>query len=46
VIVVAHRPAVVDAADIVVHVGAPSPSARTLDMVPSLKRTTVTARDF
>jgi len=46
VIVVAHRPAVVDAADIVVHVRAPSRSDRTIDVVPSLKRTAVTARDF
>jgi ATP-binding cassette subfamily C protein CydCD len=47
VIVVAHRPAVVDVADIVVHVGseqqsAPSPSTPH----PALSRMTVTARDF
>ena len=49
VIVVAHRPAVVDVADIVVHVGgvteesAPAPHGLTS---PGLSRTSVTARDF
>jgi ATP-binding cassette subfamily C protein CydCD len=47
VIVVAHRPAIVDAADIVVHVGsqrASDPSFSTL--APALSRTSLTARDF
>jgi ATP-binding cassette, subfamily C, bacterial CydCD len=47
VIVVAHRPAVVDAADIVVHVGsqaAPAPYSPVL--APALSRTSMTARDF
>jgi ATP-binding cassette subfamily C protein CydCD len=47
VIVVAHRPAVVDAADIVVHVGsAPIPGSKTPPRLPILSRTGMTARDF
>jgi len=47
VIVVAHRPAVVDVADIVVHVGgAPSPSVAAVPLSATLSRTSVTARDF
>lgn len=47
VIVVAHRPAVVDAADIVVHVGSAPMEQATVDAwPPSLSRTAVTARDF
>ena len=47
VIVVAHRPAVVDAADIVVHVGsAPIPGSMTPPRLPILSRTGMTARDF
>ena len=46
VVVVAHRPAVVDAADVVVHVGsAPSP-ARESTRVTTLSRTSITTRDF
>jgi len=47
VIVVAHRPALVDAADIVVHVGsAPDVVAPAQGVTLSLRRTAVTARDF
>ena len=47
VIVVAHRPAVVDVADIVVHVGSdPRPEAMSDARPSSLSRTAVTARDF
>ena len=46
VIVVAHRPAVVDAADIVVHVGSAPRAGRSQEMPPSLRRASVTARDF
>ena len=47
VIVVAHRPAVVDVADIVVHVGsAPLESAAHAVRTATLSRTAVTARDF
>lgn len=47
VIVVAHRPAIVDAADIVVHVGnRPGQTTPMSTAAPSLSRTTVTARDF
>jgi ATP-binding cassette subfamily C protein CydCD len=47
VIVVAHRPAVVDVADIVVHVGGASPAMAMADTRSSaLSRTAVTARDF
>ena len=46
VIVVAHRPAVVDAADVVVHVGSvPSPD-REANRVTTLNRTSMTTRDF
>ncbi|MEY2964456.1 MAG: hypothetical protein RLZZ228_269, partial [Actinomycetota bacterium] len=46
VIVVAHRPAVVDAADVVVHVGSvPSPT-REANRVTTLSRTSMTTRDF
>jgi len=47
VIVVAHRPAVVDAADIVVHVGgAQGDTPASVGHPSSLSRTAVTARDF
>ena len=47
VIVVAHRPAVVDVADIVVHVGsAPVESVAPASRTTTLSRTAVTARDF
>jgi ATP-binding cassette subfamily C protein CydCD len=47
VIVVAHRPAVVDVADIVVHVGsAPGDPVLPDARLVSLSRTAVTARDF
>ena len=47
VIVVAHRPAVVDVADIVVHVGsAPVESIASALRATTLSRTAVTARDF
>ena len=47
VIVVAHRPAVVDVADIVVHVGsAPVESIAPALRATTLSRTAVTARDF
>ena len=47
VIVVAHRPAIVDVADIVVHVGSAPIEPVTVDAWPtSLSRTAVTARDF
>ncbi len=47
VIVVAHRPAVVDVADIVVHVGSEQQSVPSLSTPhPGLSRMTVTARDF
>jgi ATP-binding cassette subfamily C protein CydCD len=47
VIVVAHRPALVDAADIVVHVGSAPDETASPDVRPiSLSRTAVTARDF
>ena len=46
VIVVAHRPAVVDVADIVVHVGSAPPAGRSQEIPPSLRRSSVTARDF
>jgi len=46
VIVVAHRPAVVDVADIVVHIGSERPRDAAGVSVPALRRTTVTARDF
>ena len=47
VIVVAHRPAVVDVADIVVHVGnAPLESVAPAARTATLSRTAVTARDF
>ncbi|MFZ8926358.1 MAG: ATP-binding cassette domain-containing protein, partial [Candidatus Nanopelagicales bacterium] len=46
VIVVAHRPAVVDAADVVVHVGSvPSPTPEA-NRVTTLNRTSMTTRDF
>lgn len=46
VVVVAHRPAVVDVADVVVHVGdSPVDTVRD-EYVPYLTRTSVTARDF
>lgn len=46
VVVVAHRPAVVDAADVIVHVGsAPSP-ARESNRATTLSRTSMTTRDF
>lgn len=47
VIVVAHRPAVVDVADIVVHVGStPLESSTSPSRTTTLSRTAVTARDF
>ncbi len=47
VIVVAHRPAVVDAADIVVHVGRPpAPAVDEQRVATLMSRTAVTARDF
>ncbi|MEY3733911.1 MAG: thiol reductant exporter subunit CydD [Actinomycetota bacterium] len=46
VIVVAHRPAVVDAADVVVHVGAGVMSPPQRSLGGNLSRTAVTARDF
>lgn len=47
VIVVAHRPAVVDVADIVVHVGsAPVETVAPASRTATLSRTAVTARDF
>ena len=46
VIVVAHRPAVVDAADVVVHVGAGEMSLPERTTAGTLNRTAVTTRDF
>ena len=46
VIVVAHRPALVDVADIVVHIGSGAPIGTPVGATPTLRRTTVTARDF
>jgi ATP-binding cassette subfamily C protein CydD len=46
VIVVAHRPAVVDVADVVVHVGSDAVRDVVALPLPELSRTTVTARDF
>ena len=46
VIVVAHRPAVVDVADVVVHVGSDAARDVVAMPLPELSRTTVTARDF
>jgi ATP-binding cassette subfamily C protein CydCD len=46
VIVVAHRPAVVDAADIVVHVGTEPRPVAEQQRIATLRRTAVTARDF
>lgn len=46
VIVVAHRPAVVDVADVVVHVGSDAARNAVAMSLPELSRTTVTARDF
>lgn len=47
VIVVAHRPAVVDVADIIVHVGSARVDIPTAaGQFPALRRTAVTARDF
>ena len=46
VIVVAHRPALVDVADIVVHVGSGAGVEAPAGATPTLRRTTVTARDF
>ena len=46
VIVVAHRPAVVDVADVVVHVGSDAVRDVVPMPLPELSRTMVTARDF
>lgn len=46
VIVVAHRPGVVDAADIVIHVGSAPAPAIDEPRATTLRRTAVTARDF
>ena len=46
VVVVAHRPAVVDAADVIVHVGSTPSPGRESSRATTLSRTSMTTRDF